>query len=1058
MVFVDLDAGWNATCGVTMADNIRCWGFGRIAPIHAKNFKGVAVGRNHTCGLRLDNTVHCWGFNSQGQRDVPTASDDSPLQFSMISSLERHSCGIEIETHKLHCWGLDNFNQVSGAPTDDTRFSKVSAGHSHTCGIVRGGSNDAQLMCWGSDSTLGVIPSEVEGRSVKDVGISGSNTCVIYDGGDADGKAVCWGTSQYGIPEQTPTDTFTSMSAGSFHVCGITTDGLAKCWGAGSPGTSGSFHFGQSTIPQEFQSLVFTDIASGQEHTCGILDTSQQSVETQVVCWGEEYDELSGNRLQIKGVRTFSPDIAYPRNVDPQHFGSGFYDNCGITDVRDLVCWGESIYAPAFVEGPFLTVDLGPTNVCAVRENGNLICWGENRYLNSSGSSPVPGSLVDSVAIVENLYNDFTFKDVDAGRNHTCGILDGATDGQIDGQVICWGYKLNGQTQPPLKIDNSPHTFKSVSAGVYQSCGLLDDSNDQSEGLALCWGAQNLLDENGDVVNTHVREARADFGQATVPSEFADVPFSSISAGRYHTCAVTEDDGAMVCWGRFELADVPAELQSLAFKSVSVMYFFSCGITDAGFVKCWGSEELTVPDSQTIFSSFNLQQHHVPEDFEETVFENVIAGGRHVCATQSNGKVLCWGADADPSTPEIDIYIGSTIINTRQAWVPPSLRGSAVVPTSGLRPTANVKILRIEPAIRSAVIRPGKPVRLSTHVFGRQDIRDDSLGDRPGITFDWQTFNPQSDEPAIFGQILEAPSNNSLRPADGSPDERRALHIAASEPGVYRIKAVLNPGTECMPARRGESKQDAVERCSAIFEITVNRISPDQPTPEPARNPEGDIPPIIVDDQGTNYDVFTPEQGGETETVRCSLRLPPGAVNNGEVIGITLAELQPHDQTIPVEDPRFISDGIQCDIKAVSSDGTSLTGYLLNSPGEICMPLPDTFRPNAVDALIASINADITLTATTSGLFLTGSDNGPKVCGTISELSTTTTVAMRVEAARGLPPTPAPQLSPAPSDIEAGGFSPNSRILVIALILGLAIATTAITTTQKHLRRKKNPR
>ena len=43
LIFVDLDSSDKATCGVTKANNIRCWGNNRFAPVRAEGFTDVAV-------------------------------------------------------------------------------------------------------------------------------------------------------------------------------------------------------------------------------------------------------------------------------------------------------------------------------------------------------------------------------------------------------------------------------------------------------------------------------------------------------------------------------------------------------------------------------------------------------------------------------------------------------------------------------------------------------------------------------------------------------------------------------------------------------------------------------------------------------------------------------------------------------------------------------------------------------------------------------------------------------------------------------------------------------
>ena len=154
------------------------------------------------------------------------------------------------------------------------------------------------------------------------------------------------------------------------------------------------------------------------------------------------------------------------------------------------------------------------------------------------------------------------------------------------------------------------------------------------------------------------------------------------------------------------------------------------------------------------------------------------------------------------------------------------------------------------------------------------------------------------------------------------------------------------------------------------------------------------------------------------------------------MIGVSITELVDDEMWLDVEDPRFLTDGLQCRIDAVAADGSALIDYRMRKPGEICMPLPDAFRIKAVEALVGSINADATLTALGSTLYLVTSFGDLKVCGNISTLSATTTVALRGEAAGELPPTPAPV--PVAGDIDTGGGRLSEAQVAALMLIGIA--------------------
>ncbi len=55
-----------------------------------------------------------------------------------------------------------------------------------------------------------------------------------------------------------PAGTFTAVSAGGFHACGLRTNGALACWGDDA--------YGQATPPAG----TFTAVSAGGFHTCGV--------------------------------------------------------------------------------------------------------------------------------------------------------------------------------------------------------------------------------------------------------------------------------------------------------------------------------------------------------------------------------------------------------------------------------------------------------------------------------------------------------------------------------------------------------------------------------------------------------------------------------------------------------------------------------------------------------------------------------------------------------------------------------------------------------------------
>lgn len=123
-----------------------------------------------------------------------------------------------------------------------------------------------------------------------------------------------------------------------------------------------------------------------------------------------------------------------------------------------------------------------------------------------------------------------------------------------------------------------------------------------------------------------------------------------ISAGAYHTCAVTPA-GAAKCWGANEsgqLGDntttdrlIPTQVVGLTsgVASISAGSNHTCVLTTSGGVRCWGANAFgQIGNNQT---SNRLTPNTVTG--LSSGAKAVSAGHEHTCAINSAGSALCWG-------------------------------------------------------------------------------------------------------------------------------------------------------------------------------------------------------------------------------------------------------------------------------------------------------------------------------------------------------------------------------------------------------------------------------
>jgi hypothetical protein len=171
-----------------------------------------------------------------------------------------------------------------------------------------------------------------------------------------------------------------------------------------------------------------------------------------------------------------------------------------------------------------------------------------------------------------------------------------------------------------------------VSAGAEHQC-VVDDA-----GALACWG-RNLFGDlgTGDL---------ADRGAPTTVSGLGS-GVASVSAGQYHTCAVTTA-GGLKCWGsnyNGQLGDgtkidrsTPVDVSGLTsgVAAVAAGARMTCALTTGGGVKCWGeaaigngtSASLTPADVLGLSSGVTA----------------IATGAEHACALTTAGGVECWGS------------------------------------------------------------------------------------------------------------------------------------------------------------------------------------------------------------------------------------------------------------------------------------------------------------------------------------------------------------------------------------------------------------------------------
>lgn len=168
-----------------------------------------------------------------------------------------------------------------------------------------------------------------------------------------------------------------------------------------------------------------------------------------------------------------------------------------------------------------------------------------------------------------------------------------------------------------------------------------------NSGGAKCWG-KNDNGQLGDGTTT--------YRNRTTPVDVLGLNSGivSIDVGTAHTCAATSSGGAK-CWGgnsSGQLGDgtttqrlTPVDVFGMTsnIASVATGEYYTCAVTRSGGAKCWGSNG----DGQLGDGTKTLNTKPVDVVGLTSGVDVIKAGGSHTCAVTTSGGAKCWGNNAN---------------------------------------------------------------------------------------------------------------------------------------------------------------------------------------------------------------------------------------------------------------------------------------------------------------------------------------------------------------------------------------------------------------------------
>ncbi len=647
----------------------------------ASTFVSVTSGFNHSCGLTSAGGVKCWGSNSEGQLgDGTWTSRFTPVSVSGLSSgvvaIEAggfYTCALT-SAGGMKCWGQNAYGMLGNGTTTPSNIpvnvsgltsgvAAISAGYVNTCALTTGGG----VKCWGynGDGRVGdgttvsprLTPVDVSGLTsgVSSISAGVRHTCAVT----TSGGAKCWGTNPYGQlgngdtnPQITPvnvsglTSGVASISAGEIHTCARLTSGGVKCWGGNLNGQVGD----GTTVSPRLTPVDVSGLTSGTAAvSVGNYHSCARTTGSGMKCWGMNNVGQLGDGSATQ--RTTPVDVS-GLTSGVSIMAPGLSHSCALTTSGWVKCWGENYTFSRLGDGTTVQrltpinvsgltnggspIEAGGFHTCGSTLSGGLKCWGHNYSGQLGDGTTTPRNIPVSVS---GLSSGVTA--VSAGYLHTCALT-------TAGGVKCWGDNGEGrlgdgtttQRLTPVDVSGLTSGVVAITAGARHTCALT------AGGGVKCWG-QNAFGQLGDGTTVSPRLTPVDVSGFTSG-------VIAISAGEYHTCALTSA-GGVKCWGgnyNGQLGDgtttqrlTPMDVSGLTsgVTAISAGNFHTCALTASGGLKCWGYN----PYGQLGDGTTN--QSLVPVDVSGLTSgaTSVAAGINQTCAQTQSAGLKCWGYNLD---------------------------------------------------------------------------------------------------------------------------------------------------------------------------------------------------------------------------------------------------------------------------------------------------------------------------------------------------------------------------------------------------------------------------
>ena len=486
----------------------------------------------------------------------------------------------------MQCWGKNEYGQLGDGTRENRKtpvdvngltngVKAVTAGRDHTCALLENG----RVKCWGTNGSGQLGDSTTEERT-KPV-LVGELTGV---------KAV---------------------SAGDGYTCALLEDGAVMCWGGNGVGQLGDGTGYNRTTPVAVADLAGSvkAIAAGSGHTCALLDSGD------VQCWGANWDGALGSGRDYRTTPVYV--VGLEANTGPS------FTSTPVLTATEGITYTYAVTAtdPNAGDAMTITTSANPAWTSLADQGGGAATLSGVPAASDYGEHAVALLVTDSEGLTDT--QSFTITVMGAGSVQGVVFDDDNENGKQDGDE-------EGIPGVQVTLSNTS-TVASASAAAFAMSAVTD-----AEGNFAFSGVPT-----GECVLTVEPPLGWQTPEPQTVTVTAGAPDGGIAGSRYPwmaagvlTCAAemmsivrANLDLYLGCHPATRKGNTPMSRRTV--RQIVIVVICVCVVTVIGY-RAVQAEEIVDPSAAT--------SHHAVQ---------IAAGGAHACALTEAGGVKCWGSNAD---------------------------------------------------------------------------------------------------------------------------------------------------------------------------------------------------------------------------------------------------------------------------------------------------------------------------------------------------------------------------------------------------------------------------